>query len=151
LGVKYCKHCEKDFDSNDKTHWYIYKTSSLCKTYYNNKLKKWRHSGNPLYKKQTYTLKANYRSLKGSAKSRGILVQISFDYYSKLRDNKDCSYCGDLIGETTGCSIDRVDSSLGYIEGNCVVCCSLCNKMKGTLDLETFIRQITRILRKGNY
>jgi hypothetical protein len=41
--------------------------------------------------------------------------------------------------------IDRVDSSKGYIEGNCVTCCKLCNIAKHNLNVEEFYNRIVRI------
>lgn len=34
--------------------------------------------------------------------------------------------------------IDRQDNSKGYIDGNCVPCCRICNRAKGELPLEDF-------------
>lgn len=41
--------------------------------------------------------------------------------------------------------IDRVDSKLGYIEGNCVPCCYKCNCMKRNYSLEEFLVRIKRV------
>jgi len=41
--------------------------------------------------------------------------------------------------------IDRWDNNQGYIVGNVVSCCSVCNDMKGTMSGEDFIRQVSRI------
>jgi hypothetical protein len=34
--------------------------------------------------------------------------------------------------------IDRVDNSKGYTPENTVPCCKICNKIKGTGDVQTF-------------
>ena len=47
-----------------------------------------------------------------------------------------CFYCGDIA---TG--IDRIDSKLTHMLGNCVACCVGCNKSKGAADPSTFIRK----------
>jgi len=67
----------------------------------------------------------------------------------------DCHYCGskpdkrkDLRGEHllyTG--IDRQDNSKGYIEGNCVSCCSMCNLMKGKYAKAAFLKHAKKIAR----
>jgi hypothetical protein len=50
--------------------------------------------------------------------------------------SKGCFYCGDLaIG------IDRVDSKLNHMLGNCVASCWGCNASKGAADSATFIRK----------
>ena len=43
-------------------------------------------------------------------------------------------------------SLDRVNSSLPYKITNVVPCCFLCNSMKGSLSLNTFLGHITRIV-----
>ena len=49
---------------------------------------------------------------------------------------RGCSYCGDIA--TT---IDRIDSSLGHTQSNCVASCLGCNFSKGTSDSATFVRK----------
>jgi hypothetical protein len=44
--------------------------------------------------------------------------------------------------------IDRIDSSLGYIENNCVPCCAKCNYMKQDLSIDDFLNQIKIIYKK---
>jgi hypothetical protein len=44
-------------------------------------------------------------------------------------------------------SIDRVDNSLGYVIGNCVPCCKLCNSMKSNLPKKTFLDHSKRIVK----
>jgi hypothetical protein len=41
--------------------------------------------------------------------------------------------------------IDRIDSDLGYIEGNIVPCCKACNLAKSTMKMEEFMVWIKRI------
>lgn len=41
--------------------------------------------------------------------------------------------------------IDRIDSSKGYIESNCVTCCKKCNYMKRDLSLEEFRSHIFKL------
>lgn len=41
--------------------------------------------------------------------------------------------------------LDRVDNSIGYIESNVVPCCYICNKMKGELPVEDFLRHLNNI------
>jgi hypothetical protein len=50
--------------------------------------------------------------------------------------NKECHYCGDNV-PTVG--FDRVDSKIGYIKDNLVLCCTTCNAMKSNLDTDTFL------------
>lgn len=63
-----------------------------------------------------------------------------------------CFYCGALprtrqVGnksfEANG--VDRVDNALGYVEGNVVPCCTVCNLMKMTKDAVEFVEHCKRI------
>ena len=67
-----------------------------------------------------------------------------------------CFYCGDVLtnvqkgqGKTSGdfrfTGIDRVDSSIGYTVENSVSCCWMCNNMKGTTDIKTFVNHIKKM------
>lgn len=42
--------------------------------------------------------------------------------------------------------IDRLDNDLGYVEENCVPCCSFCNKAKSVHTLEEFENWIERLV-----
>jgi hypothetical protein len=41
--------------------------------------------------------------------------------------------------------IDRVDPEIGYIESNCVSCCTVCNLMKKAYSHNFFLTHIKRI------
>lgn len=92
--------------------------------------------------------KGVFASLKAGANRRGLSVEISYDKYRELTA-KNCTYCGakpsnvsapkKSFGSFTYNGIDRSDSKLGYIEGNCVPCCFACNVKKNTLSVEWFM------------
>lgn len=88
----------------------------------------------------------NYRfhALKASAKSRGLIVEITLDDYVKITSNP-CEYCG---GD--GYGIDRADSSIGYLKDNCKSSCSNCNYMKLALSTSDFLTHITKIYEHNN-
>ena len=48
-------------------------------------------------------------------------------------------------GNKNDIGIDRVDNSLGYTLENSVSCCSKCNYMKKTLNVENFLLHIAKI------
>lgn len=66
-----------------------------------------------------------------------------------------CFYCKDppynisknhdLNGEYIYNGIDRIDNNIGYEIKNCVTCCKICNKMKGTLTHDEFINHIRKV------
>ena len=88
---------------------------------------------------------------------------ISYDEYKSIV-NAPCNFCGcvgsrsinDRLrsrGKTHICSdevihingIDRIDSSKGYISGNCISCCTTCNYAKNTMSIEQFKTWIRRV------
>ena len=46
--------------------------------------------------------------------------------------------------------VDRENNDTGYVPGNCVSCCKMCNYMKKSLSVEVFIRRIEHILTFNN-
>ncbi len=62
----------------------------------------------------------------------------------------DCAYCGEapkvgIRSSLPSNGIDRVDNKLGYVVGNCVSCCTVCNMMKHTMPRDKFEEQIINI------
>lgn len=87
--------------------------------------------------------KKRYTQLRNGALTRHIEFNITQDdikdqyykqkelcYYTDLKFNKDCS--------RKRLSIDRMDSSKGYIKDNIVLCCNIINMMKTDLTMEEF-------------
>lgn len=86
---------------------------------------------------------SGYSSLRGTAKSRGLMVTITKDEYGLLI-KKPCHYCGGPLS-TGGHRLDRIDSSMGYVSGNCTPCCSVCNYAKHSMsesEFKTWVRQV---------
>ena len=84
-----------------------------------------------------------YNSIRRGAHIRDIKFNLSFNEYLPFF-NKPCYYCGDE-GQI---SLDRLDSSLGYIKNNIVACCTACNVMKGTLSASDYIFQCKKITKR---
>jgi hypothetical protein len=74
-------------------------------------------------------LRRNYTRLKSAAKVANREMNLSLNDFAEIRTDNACVYCGDILPKTSY-GIDRKDSSLGYIKGNCVACCSICNRAK---------------------
>lgn len=96
---------------------------------------------------------ANYR---WGAKKRSLLFNLSRDEVKRIIFN-NCNYCGrspeNEVSSKSGHTkmsyngIDRIDSSKGYEEHNCVACCSICNTAKSDLPIDEFKELITNIYR----
>lgn len=116
-----------------------------CKLCYNNSMK---------INNELPAIKKSFRSLRGNAKSRGIPVEISLDYFIKLSSN-NCYWCGskplskkglkDWHKNATINGIDRINNTLGYTIENCVACCYDCNRMKSNLTEVNFLEHIKKI------
>ncbi len=78
------------------------------------------------------------KKYKRDAKKRQLLFTLSDDQFCALISLK-CHYCGQIIKKFNG--IDRIDNNFGYIEGNCVPCCGICNIMKHIMKHDEFIIQ----------
>jgi hypothetical protein len=80
------------------------------------------------------------------AKIRSLDFSLSIEHFLALVNNP-CVYCGRTPEEVNGMGIDRSDNSIGYVMGNCLPCCELCNTLKSNLDKETFLKHVERIAR----
>lgn len=89
-----------------------------------------------------------------SAKTRGKLFLLTLEQATVLFE-QNCFYCGAkpsnyMISPRSNGGyqyngIDRINNSLHYIADNCVSCCSICNRMKSTLDKDSFLMHVKRI------
>lgn len=85
-----------------------------------------------------YQVCKKYIQLQQSATSRGIHFDLSFSTVKRLMKQPKCYYTGhpfEVDGPLSR-SFDRVDSNLGYVEGNVVVCTIDINNKKSNLCLE---------------
>lgn len=95
------------------------------------------------YKRGSFVVR-KINSIKNSAKTRGHQVTISKEEIADLITSP-CTYCGRKSDYDTykGCNgIDRVDNSLGYVDGNCVSSCIYCNMCKNTRPVDVFRKHI---------
>lgn len=58
---------------------------------------------------------------------------------------RNCHYCNAPGSVDSPNGIDRKDNDAGYVYGNCLPCCSMCNYMKGTYSYWAFIRKCNDI------
>jgi len=95
-----------------------------------------------------------YFNYTGRCKQRNIVFELDLDSFISIV-KQNCYYCGVspmnkiVTGDNNGdflCNgIDRVDNSKGYIEGNCVPCCRICNRAKDIMSKEEFFNWVEKI------
>lgn len=85
-----------------------------------------------------------YSTYKHGAKVRKIIFKLSFKYFVKII-SQNCLYCNSepeirIRHRYTFLSngIDREDSKKGYVRGNVIPCCKICNKAKNDLSPQVF-------------
>lgn len=76
-----------------------------------------------------------------NARIKGLTNELSQDQYIALALSP-CMYCGE---RTTVNGVDRLDSDFGYVAGNCVTACKVCNYAKGIMSADEFIRMCIRV------
>jgi hypothetical protein len=110
--------------------------------------KKWRDA-NPEKVKANNLAKINsmnsqFSVYKISAETKQLEFNLTKGDFIEIVEN-ECYYCG-IVQEKGFNGIDRLNSSEGYINSNCVSCCEMCNFMKGCLGPTIFINRIEHIL-----
>jgi hypothetical protein len=97
------------------------------------------------------------KQYRGSARSRGLAWELTDEQFDRIT-SEDCHYCGcvpNMVNRGAGRSsgeyiyngIDRVDNAQGYLMGNVVPCCSVCNHAKKNMSYGEFMAWIARLTR----
>lgn len=121
--------------------------------------KKRDYNKDKIYKlKSRSTIDSFIKSLLSHSKSRSIKkgydFNLTYNYLKTLYESKGgiCSLTGikmtNILGKgrvATNISIDRIDSSKGYVEGNIQLICFITNIMKQDTSLEEFFEWVTKI------
>lgn len=87
-----------------------------------------------------------YLSKENNAKSRGIEFNLPFASFRNIMRAKRCYFSGvELTNPRPGKNnletdrtVDRIDSTKGYVKGNCVACAYSVNSWKGYLENPSF-------------
>lgn len=86
-----------------------------------------------------------YISKANRAKQDGYDFDLSFTSFKNMMLAKRCRYTGVLlttpkspVQKSTDRTIDRIDSSKGYVKGNVAAVCFAANKFKGMLENPVF-------------
>jgi hypothetical protein len=111
-------------------------------------MKKWRDSHpekvNEINEKNKHNIHRHYQVYKNSAITKQLMFEITQKHF-ELLVKMPCNYCG-IIQKKGFNGIDRLNSSVGYVNNNCVSCCSMCNYMKGCLNKDIFIQRVEHIV-----
>lgn len=95
-------------------------------------------------KRKRYNIPENvpdvYRRYIYRANAKSIAFELSVQQFNEII-NQDCTYCGEQGPNT----IDRIDSSKGYISSNVTPCCTKCNIMKFTMSVYDFKKHVSRV------
>lgn len=100
------------------------------------------------YRREYHSLepyRGRYNLMVRTSKTRNEHLGImSFpEFLALIKSNNSCHYCGENVEwqphqcyknrnlSKGGYYLDRKDNSIGYTKDNCVVCCTLCNMVKG--------------------
>ncbi len=96
-----------------------------------------------------------FRSYTNSARQRGYSFKLSKKKRVMELTQQDCTYCGtrpeQIMAPISGSGdfvyngIDRMDNAKGYVRGNVVACCGVCNLMKKADSQEEFLAQVKKI------
>lgn len=105
-----------------------------------------------------------FSEYKNGAKKRGLHFSLTDEEFKQIT-KQNCHYCniepkqesfssnkkltneGKEHGKYIYNGIDRKDNNVGYITGNCLPCCFLCNKAKSGMSYDDFINYIKRFKR----
>ena len=96
-----------------------------------------------------------YNLKKANARARGKEFTLTLDEFIAIASSP-CRYCGlewsslgpkhpRFHGGFPHNGIDRIDSTMGYVPGNCVPCCKTCNYAKSDMTVEQFRAWLRRI------
>ena len=94
-----------------------------------------------------------FNDYRTSSANRGHSFRLGKKYFKYLVSN-NCNYCGvkpskryekQVVHTLLANGIDRIDSNKGYVKGNCVSCCKICNRAKNNLSRTDFHAWIKKI------
>ena len=84
-----------------------------------------------------------YRKQREEAKKRGLEWAFAPEDLHEFYD-APCHYCGGEVSHRLG--LDRVDNDKGYVAGNVVQCCAVCNRMKSDHSVDEWRAHMEKIL-----
>lgn len=96
--------------------------------------------------------KTEHTRLRRSAEKRGYTFEISVEYlWDLFQEQKQiCAITGDYIPNIKEASLDRIDSSKGYIEGNVQWVTQQANLSKHVMTMEQLYEFCRKVLNHAN-
>lgn len=90
--------------------------------------------------------------LRRSAEKRGYVFDVSIKYLWDLfqKQKQICAITGDYISNITEASLDRIDSNIGYIEGNVQWVTYQANVSKHIMSMEELLEFCKKVLNHAN-
>ena len=133
-----CKKCHKDYQNNRYANFSVEDKSKYLSQQY-----EWQQSNIFQYR---------FTTARSRAYKRGLDFDITPEYLKTLYELQEskCYYSGipftDSKDGLYSISIDRIDSSKGYVKGNVVLAASIINSMKNDLSLKEFLTVVRTLL-----
>ena len=144
-----CKGCTARHSHNWYTKHKIQINRKKKRYYEKNKVHilKWHREWNKEHGHDLRRLPKNrYIILKAYSKRREQEFTLSKEEFFQLNSNP-CHYCNKSLIDETGGGLDRIDNSKGYVLGNVLPCCGICNKIRGAyLSVEEMVVVINALL-----
>lgn len=137
-GLKKCSRCKQILNIEEFSRSDLNGYCTYCRKCDVQKAKE--RCSKSIYNRLLYKLKSSERT----AKRKNMPFNISTEYLLLLwkKQNGKCYYTDREMSIKTDqpnvVSIDRIDSKIGYIEGNICLCCAKINIMKSDLSIEEF-------------
>jgi len=143
-GQLVCLTCRVDIDENVVG---FRKDIQKCKECYekSKKIERERHprSDRNYLQERFANLQRHYNEYVRGSNKRHIEFELTIEEFDIIV-NSPCRYCKHYVEYESG-GIDRINSDIGYINGNIVPCCESCNMMKGSKTQKEFLDCIHRI------
>ena len=96
--------------------------------------------------------KTEYTRFKRSAEKRNYVFEVSIEYlWNLFQEQKQiCAITGDFIQSIKDASLDRIDSTKGYIEGNVQWVTQQANLSKHVMTMEQLYEFCRKVLNHAN-
>lgn len=99
-----------------------------------------------------YKNSARYRNIPFELTKHDLKALIDLHcHYCNNPPKQVYAYCKGSHGYITYNGIDRINNDIGYVAGNIVPCCYVCNRMKGNMIKQEFLEHIRNVINHTNH